>query len=63
VTLVDDAEVFYLVSEFYTPGAEGGLRYDDPALRITWPVPVSLLSDKDAAWPRLALNPTTHAAL
>jgi dTDP-4-dehydrorhamnose 3,5-epimerase len=61
-TLVDDAEVFYLVSEFYTPGAERGLRYDDPALGITWPLPISVMSEKDAAWPRFALNPTTHAA-
>ena len=62
LTLVDDAEVLYLVSEFYTPGAERGLRYDDPALGITWPLPISVISDKDAAWPRFAPNPVTHAA-
>lgn len=50
LTLTDDAEMFYQVSEFYTPGTEQGLRYDDPALNIKWPVPVEIISDKDAAW-------------
>lgn len=52
-TLTDDAEVSYQVSEFYTPGAEGGLRYNDPALSIEWPLAVSVVSDKDATWPLL----------
>lgn len=49
--LTDDAEVIYQVSEFYAPGTERGIRYDDPRLGITWPVPVSVISDKDASWP------------
>ncbi len=49
-TLVDDTEVVYQVSAAYTPGTERGLRYDDPALGITWPLPVSVISPKDAAW-------------
>lgn len=53
LTLTDDAEVAYQVGEFYAPGFERGLRYDDPALGIQWPVPVTVLSDKDAAWPLL----------
>ncbi|MDN3564522.1 dTDP-4-dehydrorhamnose 3,5-epimerase [Paeniroseomonas aquatica] len=53
LTLTDDAEVTYLVSSFYAPGAEGGLRYDDPALGIEWPLPVSTISEKDANWPLL----------
>lgn len=52
-TLTDDAEVFYLVSAAYAPEAEGGLRHDDPALGISWPVPVTVLSEKDATWPLL----------
>lgn len=48
--LSDGAEVTYQVSEFYTPGMERGLRYDDPAFGIAWPMPVSVISDKDAAW-------------
>ena len=52
--LEDDTETSYQVGEFYTPGAEGGLRSDDPALGLTWPLPVSEISEKDAAWPLLA---------
>lgn len=51
VTLTDDSEAAYQVGEFYAPGAERGIRYDDPALGIAWPVPVEVISDKDAAWP------------
>jgi dTDP-4-dehydrorhamnose 3,5-epimerase len=50
-SLTDGAEVFYQVGEFYTPGYEGGIRYDDPAFKIEWPVPVTVISEKDAAWP------------
>ena len=51
--LTDDAEITYLVSEFYAPAQERGLRHDDPALAIRWPLPVADVSDKDAAWPLL----------
>jgi len=50
-TLEDDTEAFYQVSEFYTPGAEGGLRYDDPAIGVEWPLQVTAISEKDASWP------------
>lgn len=50
-TLVDDTEVYYQVSEFYAPEAEGGASYNDPAFSITWPLPVTTLSQKDANWP------------
>ena len=51
-TLVPDSEVFYQVSEYYTPGAEGGVRWDDPAFGIEWPDPDNaFLSDKDRSWP------------
>jgi dTDP-4-dehydrorhamnose 3,5-epimerase len=50
LTLTDGAEVFYQVSEFYTPGTERGLRYNDPALKIDWPVAIEVISEKDAAW-------------
>lgn len=53
-TLADETETSYQVGEFYTPGAEGGLRYDDPALGVAWPLQVNVISDKDAAWPLLA---------
>lgn len=50
-TLTDDTEVFYQVGEFYSPGYERGIRYDDPAFGINWPLPVSVISEKDAGWP------------
>jgi len=50
-TLVDDTEVLYQVGEFYTPECERGARYDDPALGIRWPLPVTVISDKDRRWP------------
>lgn len=53
-TLEDNTEVFYQVSEFYTPGAEEGLRYNDPAFAIDWPETVSVISEKDANWPDFA---------
>lgn len=52
-TLADDTHAAYQVSHPYTPGAEGGVRWDDPALAIRWPLPVSVISDKDASWPAL----------
>jgi dTDP-4-dehydrorhamnose 3,5-epimerase len=48
--LEDSTETSYQVGEFYTPEAEGGLRHDDPRLGLTWPLPVTELSPKDAAW-------------
>ena len=53
-TLTADAEVLYQVSEYYSPGHEVGLRYDDPDLGLEWPLPIETVSDKDAAWPLLA---------
>jgi dTDP-4-dehydrorhamnose 3,5-epimerase len=54
-TLCSASEVFYQVSEFYTPEAEGGLRWDDPDIGIQWP-PTSRLtvSEKDRALPYLS---------
>jgi dTDP-4-dehydrorhamnose 3,5-epimerase len=46
--LTDDCEVLYLVTEFYTPGAERGLRWNDPAIGIRWPIADPILSPKDA---------------
>ncbi|MEM7556421.1 MAG: dTDP-4-dehydrorhamnose 3,5-epimerase [Cyanobacteria bacterium P01_A01_bin.84] len=49
--LTDGAEVVYQVGEFYTPGYEKGLRYDDPFFNIEWPLEVSVISEKDSSWP------------
>lgn len=53
LTLADAVDVVYQVSHPYTPAAEGGLRYDDPAIGIVWPEPIAVISEKDAAWPLL----------
>lgn len=52
-TLADDTEVVYHVDEYYAPHAERGLRFDDPELQLSWPLPVSTISAKDQAWPLL----------
>lgn len=49
--LSDDAEVLYLTDADYAPNHEAGLSVTDPALSITWPLPVHNLSAKDAAHP------------
>ena len=48
--LEDGTETSYQVGEFYTPEAEGGLRFDDPRLGLEWPLPVGELSEKDSGW-------------
>lgn len=53
------SEVSYMVSEFYSPEHERGLRYDDPSLAIDWPLPVTEISEKDASWPLLAAAEAT----
>lgn len=53
-TLEDSSEVTYQVSARYAPAAERGLRHDDPALEIDWPLEVSNVSDKDTSWPLVA---------
>jgi dTDP-4-dehydrorhamnose 3,5-epimerase len=49
-TLEDKTEVTYQVSQSYTPGAEAGVRYNDPVFRIYWPLGVQVISDKDESW-------------
>jgi dTDP-4-dehydrorhamnose 3,5-epimerase len=50
-TLVDNTEVSYLMSERYVSEAASGVRYDDPAIGIEWPLAVSSVSDRDRDWP------------
>jgi dTDP-4-dehydrorhamnose 3,5-epimerase len=45
--LRDSTETSYQVGEFYTPSAEGGLLYNDPRLGLIWPLPVTVISEKD----------------
>ncbi|MCW4592162.1 dTDP-4-dehydrorhamnose 3,5-epimerase [Gluconacetobacter entanii] len=51
MTLNDDVEVFYAMSNIYAQDHASGLRFDDPALGISWPRPVAHISAKDLQWP------------
>ncbi len=51
ITLQDDTEVMYLVSQSYQPGSEGGIRWNDPTFSIEWPIEPVCISPKDASWP------------
>lgn len=52
-TLQDNSALIYHHTEFYTPGAEGGIRYDDPLVDIRWTLPVTVVSQRDAGHPLL----------
>ncbi|WP_416898625.1 MAG: dTDP-4-dehydrorhamnose 3,5-epimerase [Minwuia sp.] len=52
-SIAEGTMVHYMVSAFYAPDAERGLRHDDPMIGIDWPRPVTDLSEKDRAWPLL----------
>jgi dTDP-4-dehydrorhamnose 3,5-epimerase len=58
ISLTDDAELFYMVSAFYDAKQERGLRYDDPAFGVDWPMEMTGISAKDSAWPDF--NDTFH---
>lgn len=51
ITLEDDIELFYMVSEFYAPGKEAAIRWNDPIIGIEWPSNCPILSEKDAVIP------------
>jgi dTDP-4-dehydrorhamnose 3,5-epimerase len=54
--LEPDSEMLYLHTAFYAPEAQGGLRYDDPALGIDWPLEVTEISRRDALHPYLKVG-------
>jgi dTDP-4-dehydrorhamnose 3,5-epimerase len=49
-TLADDTEMYYLTTTAYAPAAARGVRYDDPAFKIHWPLPVAVISEADQKW-------------
>lgn len=51
LTLEDNTEVFYQMSEFYYPETARGFRWDDPAFRILWPGKVQVISERDQSFP------------
>jgi dTDP-4-dehydrorhamnose 3,5-epimerase len=54
-TLTDNAEMSYQTSEFYFPECARGVRFDDPAFAIDWPLEVQVISDADKNWPKYSL--------
>jgi len=52
--LEDGTEMHYMASEVFTPGAARGVRFDDPALEIQWPLVPSVMSEQDRNWPLTA---------
>lgn len=51
MTLEDNTEVFYQMSEFYAPECARGVRWNDPAFDIVWPEEVTVISEKDKQYP------------
>jgi dTDP-4-dehydrorhamnose 3,5-epimerase len=52
-TTEENSEVIYMTSAFYAPDSCRGARFDDPAIGIQWPLPVSAISEQDRSWPLL----------
>lgn len=50
-TLEDETSVYYLTSQYFTPSAARGARFDDPAFGVEWPLAPTSISDQDRNWP------------
>ena len=57
LTLADNTEVFYQMSEFYSPEHAVGVRWDDPAFCIAWPIAPTKISERDRGFPGLTGSP------
>ena len=57
ITLTDDAQLFYMMSAPFKAGAEHGVRWDDPAFAISWPLAPIVISDRDAQYPNYQPHP------
>ena len=51
LTLENDTEILYFVSEFYQQNSESGIRWDDPYFKFSWPITPKVISSKDQSWP------------
>ncbi|MGE3910871.1 MAG: dTDP-4-dehydrorhamnose 3,5-epimerase [Chloroflexota bacterium] len=61
--LTDGAEVIYPTTGVYTPACERGVRHDDPAIGIGWPIPPTEISEKDRTWPLISVPVHAGAGL
>lgn len=50
-TLEDETEMYYMASQVYVPAAARGVRFDDPAFDIPWPLDATAVSEQDSSWP------------
>ena len=50
-TLEENTEMYYMASGYYSPVAVGGVRFDDPAFSIQWPLAATMVSEQDRNWP------------
>jgi dTDP-4-dehydrorhamnose 3,5-epimerase len=55
-TLAEHCEITYQISTVYTPESAGGYRFDDAAFCITWPLPLTMISERDLGWPRYEVD-------
>lgn len=53
-TLEDESQLFYMISNWHDPPSAAGVRWDDPAFGIRWPLPVSVISSRDRHFPDCA---------
>lgn len=60
--LSDATELLYLIGTRFVPAAAAGVRWDDPAAGIGWPLPVSVISERDRALPTIAQFAAAHGA-
>jgi dTDP-4-dehydrorhamnose 3,5-epimerase len=58
ITLEDNTEIYYHTSEFFDAQSASGVRYNDDAFGIVWPIPVSVISKQDESWPDYSDRPT-----
>lgn len=56
-TLEDNTEIYYQTSQFYAPDSARGVRYNDPAFGIEWPLGVASISNADGLWPDYTDSP------
>ena len=61
-TLADDSEVAYQISAFYAPEAAAGYRYDDKAFGVAWPLPVTVIGERDLSWPAFGADAMSSPA-
>jgi dTDP-4-dehydrorhamnose 3,5-epimerase len=61
-TLLDETEVHYQISSFYNREAATGYRFDDPAFAVVWPLPVSVISERDLRLPLFREKPGNSQA-